>query len=96
MAKANQGLVESPPKPAKEEHDYEAENGVDTLMRYHELKANPELMGRVKKHAGRKLKALTGMKNDISSIDDIRKVYDQKFGRGANKKNLDTDGDGDM
>lgn len=88
MAKANQGFAESPAKPEKEK-DYEAENAADTLLKAHEIKADPHLMGRVKKHAGRKLKALTGLKNDISSIDDIRKVYDDKFGSGARKRKRD-------
>lgn len=67
-----------PKNTIKDEEDYEANNAVDTLMRAHEIKNNKELMARVKKKAGRKLKALAGLKSDIKSIDDIRAAYKNK------------------
>lgn len=80
MAKATPSISETAAKPVKDERDYEAENGADALLRAHEIKQDPALMARVKKHAGRKLKALTGLKSDISSISDIRDTYNKKFG----------------
>jgi len=68
-------------KPAKIE-DYEVEDALRTLERVEDLKSRPELMSRVKKLAGRKMKTLKG----IASLDDLRKVYDDKYGSGARKK----------
>lgn len=65
--------------------DYEADSAVETLMRAHEIKSNKEMMARVKKKAGRKLAALSGLKSDITSIDDIKMARDS-FGK---KKKVD-------
>lgn len=69
--------------------DWDAESAYRDLLRAEEHHANPELMERVKKHAGRKHKALTGLhskllmgeekkKDEIKSIDDIRKAASKK------------------
>lgn len=65
--------------------DWEADDAVRTLERAHEIKANPELMSRVKKRAGRKLAALKGLSADLAgmddkpkSIDDLRRIRNKK------------------
>lgn len=81
-------LMPSEPKgPAKDgsEEDYEARNAMEDISRAHEHMANPEMMKRVHKHVGRKMKALQGIK----SIKDLKSTYDDKFGKGALKKKDD-------
>jgi len=65
--------------------DWEADDAVRTLERAHEIKANPEMMSRVKKRAGRKLAALKGLSADLEgmdekpkSIDDLRRIRNEK------------------
>lgn len=69
--------------PSKPEHDYEADEALRTIERYHEHRADPKLMERVKKKAGRKLKSLTALHNDIRSIDDLKKLHQKKYGPQA-------------
>ena len=47
------------------EKDYDAESAYRDLTRAHEHKANPEMMERVKKFAGRKHKAVTGLHSEL-------------------------------
>lgn len=68
------------------DNDYEADDALRTIERYHEHRANPDLMKRVKKKAGRKLKSLAALHNDIRSIDDIRAYREDKYGASAKKK----------
>ena len=73
---------DSPKRDQGDEHDYEADSALRALEDAEKHKANPAMMARVKKLAGRKVKALTS----ITSIADLNKVYDDKFGKGALKK----------
>lgn len=72
--------------------DYEAKNALDDIMRAEEHKQKPDLMKRVHAHAGRKQKALQG----IRSVKDLRATYDRKFGSGRKDKSkvMDDDEDG--
>lgn len=83
--------AEGMPSPKKMDggpDDWDAESAYRDLLRAEEHHANPDLMERVKKHAGRKHKALSGLhdkllgkkeeKAEIKSIDDIRKAAAKK------------------
>ena len=74
---------------SKKERDWEAENAVDSILRAHEIKGDKEMMKRVRKVAGRKLKALTGLSNDITSIDDLKETYQKKYGSQRRKPDSD-------
>lgn len=81
MSKSSKSVSPVPDaSPVKDDTDYEAENAFNTLLKAHEHRADPKMMERVKKHAGRKLKALTGMHNEINSISDMRATKEKKFG----------------
>lgn len=80
-------------QPMESKEDWEADSAVDTLMRANEIKSNKELMARVRKKAGRKLKALSGLKNDIRSIDDIKDAYKTKFGQQKKKPMMEDEDD---
>ncbi len=71
-----------------DEDDYEAQSALRALEDAEKHRNDPHMMRRVKKLAGRKIKALTGIK----SIQDIKDAYDDKYGSGSRKKKLDTDG----
>lgn len=81
MEKAEAATPSGPSKDGSEE-DYEARNAMEDISRAHEHMQNPDMMARVQKHVGRKMKALQGIK----SIKDLRGVYDEKFGSGAVKR----------
>lgn len=76
------------PAKAKPEEDWEADSALDTLMRSQEIRSNKDLMERVKKRAGRKVKALSGIAGaekggapaKHSSIEDLKKTYRKKYG----------------
>lgn len=53
--------------------EYEVKDAADTIMRAEEHKQNPKLMKHVQKHLSKKMKA-------IKSVQDIRDVYQDKFG----------------
>ncbi len=64
--------------PAPSDHD--AQYDLDQILRAEEIKSDPEKMERIKKVAGRKHKALSGLiggKKEIRSIDDIRKASNE-------------------
>jgi hypothetical protein len=73
------------------ENDYEADSALETMMRAHEHKMNPEMMARVKKKAGRKLKALAGlnlhddmeeeMGKPVKSMEELKKIRAKKLAR---------------
>lgn len=65
-----------------QEHDHEAEAAAEALMRAHEIKSNPELLKRAAVHVHKKLRAITGLKKDISSIKGLKDHYNDKFGSG--------------
>jgi hypothetical protein len=76
-----------PKKDSENQKDYEAEGAMDTIMRAEEHKADPAMMARVKKHAGRKLKAMKGLhdifgsdeaKQEVKSTDDLRSIRNKK------------------
>lgn len=73
-----------PSGPVKDgsEEDYEARNAMDDLMKAHQHLGDPDMMERVQKHVGRKVKALQGIK----TIKDLRGVYDEKYGSGQLKR----------
>jgi hypothetical protein len=73
--------MKSKPEAPKADEDFEADSAVETLMRANEIKSNEELMERVKKKAGRKLKALSGLQGDlgIKSLDDLKRVKKDFF-----------------
>lgn len=78
--KATKGMGTMPmdPKPMMpEERDHEAEGHYDTLMRAHEVQNNPEMMARVKKVAGRRLKAAVHI-NTVADLKAIRKSMRMK------------------
>lgn len=60
--------------------DFESKDAADTLMKAEEIKANKKLMKHVKKHVGRKLKAITGLHDSVKSIKDIKELHNKKFG----------------
>jgi hypothetical protein len=64
---------------------YAPEDDMNTMMRAEEIKAHPERMANVQKLAGRHKKAIT-------SIQDLKNVYDKKFGAGAPKPDPEKDG----
>lgn len=73
----------SPPSKDGGQEDYEADNALRDIERAEEHKQNKELMARVHKKAGRKLKALSGLvakpgqgKLKVKSVADIRKARD--------------------
>lgn len=70
-----------PPKDGSEE-DYEARHAMEDISKAHEHLQNPDMMERVHKHVGRKMKALQG----IRTLKDLRGVYDDKYGSGALKR----------
>ncbi len=84
MAKKNKdGLMGAMPSPNPKdgsEQDYEANNAMDTIMKAHEHMANPDMMKRVHKHAGRKLKALKGL-TDVVKAPGIKNLNDLKAAR---------------
>lgn len=73
--------LNAPAAPKKDERDYDAENALDNLMRAEEHKADPEMMKRVHKIAGRKHKALQGIKHNFKSIADIKAYTQEKYGK---------------
>lgn len=90
MAKKHKGVDQE--SPAEEAMDQKGESDMDgvmddhavhadlkTLMDAHHIKNHPQRMAKVHALAGRHKKA-------IKSIDDLKTVYDQKFGAGAKKK----------
>ncbi len=81
LAKSVQPKLESP------EHDYEAQNHLDTLIKAHGIMSDPAKMEKVHKLAGRHHKA-------IMSIKDIKDRYNEKFGP-KKKAMVVNDGDGD-
>jgi hypothetical protein len=74
-----------PSQPKKEETDYEAEGAMRTLMDAEKHKADPKMMKRVHAIAGRHMKALKAIK----STQDIRDIYNDKFGPKKNDSDLD-------
>lgn len=84
--KSEKEIAPAAPHEAKDgsDKDWEADDAVRTLEKAHEIKANPEMMSRVKKRAGRKLAALKGLSADLDGIDDKpRSVEDLKKIRNA-------------
>lgn len=61
-------------QPSKDEKDYEAESAMDSIMRAEEHKADPDMMKRVKKHAGRKVKALKGLHAIFGEDDGVKPI----------------------
>lgn len=53
--------------------DHQANMDLKTLMDAHHIKNHPERMGKVQQLAGRHKKA-------IKSIEDLKTIYDEKFG----------------
>lgn len=95
-AGANLGASLPSPRqePAEDPVDnYEVRRHLDTLTDAHAILNDPEKMAKVHKLAGRKQKALQGIK----SVEDLKSVYKQKFGMGALAGGSDTakDGTGD-
>ncbi len=80
--------VEAPGEPAIDgeamgsDHDWEAQNHMDTLMKAEAIKSDKVKMDRVHALAGRHQKTLKGIK----SVQDIKDVYDAKFGSGKKAK----------
>lgn len=74
--------------------DFESKDAADTLMKAEEIKANKALMKQVKKHVGRKLKALTGLKDSVKSIKDLKDLNNKKF--GPKKESMMEEDDDDM
>jgi hypothetical protein len=87
-------MIMDKPVEVKSEKDHEAEHAADTLLRAHEIKADKELMERVKKHAGKKLKALKGFKKDIRSMADLKAVRNELIAKKS-KEMLGEDSDDD-
>jgi hypothetical protein len=79
-----------------DERDYEAESGLDTLTRAHDLMSSDDMMKRIAKHAGQKhgvMKAVLGLvkgksKPKITSLDALRARRDE-----VNKGDGDFDGE---
>ena len=69
--KASKGLESLPAKSLHDADDFEADDAVHTLTRAERIKANPELMARVHKVAGRKIKHMKA----IRSIKDIKDTW---------------------
>jgi hypothetical protein len=65
---------------AKREAELEAQakGHLSTLMEAEEIKSDPAKMERVKKHAGRHMKAIT-------SIQDLKDLHDAKYGNKPSK-----------
>ena len=59
--------------PSKADKDYEAEDAYRDMERAHQHKQNPDLMERVKKHAGRKHKAISGLHKELGLEDKPKK-----------------------
>ncbi len=59
-------------------NDYNAKDHLNTIMQAHSIMNDPEKMAKVHKLAGRHMKAIT-------SIQDLKDTYDQKFGSKALK-----------
>lgn len=92
MAKKSMSAIEAaePKKDSEDARDYEAESAFDTIARAEEHKADPKMMARVKKHAGRKLKAMKGLheimgvqedeatEKPVRSTDDLRAKRNKK------------------
>lgn len=77
--KKDTGAVPAPLAKDGGQEDYEADSALRTLMEAEEHKNNPELMERVRKKAGRKMKALEGLsKRKISSLEELKKVRNEK------------------
>lgn len=67
-----------PMEPSEEMKNMETKRHFDTLMEAEEIKSDPAKMERVKKHAGRHLKAIT-------SIQDLKDLHDAKYGNKPSK-----------
>jgi hypothetical protein len=65
-------------KPAEKKKidDYEVEAAAETLMKAEKIKADPELMKLVTAHLEKK-------KGHITSIEDVIRIRDEKFGKGS-------------
>ena len=73
-------LPSSRQEPAEDPIDnYEVRRHLDTLTDAHAILNDPEKMAKVHKLAGRKQKALSG----IRSVEDLKNTYKKKFGMGA-------------
>jgi hypothetical protein len=79
MAKTKGGIAPVEPKKVEDgsEEDYEAKHALEDILRADGHKENKELMKRVHKHAGRKMKALKG----LHSIQDLKDEYERKYGK---------------
>lgn len=83
MAKSKAPEVAQPSMPDKD--DYEADDALRTLERAEEVRGNAELMKRVAKKAGRKVKALSSIvgKQDTfqkpKNLDELRMMAHKKM-----------------
>lgn len=62
--------------------DWEVESAMEDFMRVEKHKAKPKMMEKVKKLAGRKVKALQGLR----SLDDLKQARNDYF-----KKKMESD-----
>lgn len=60
----------SGPKKDGSEDDYEAKSAMEDISRAQQHMADPDMMKRVHKHVGRKMKALQGIKS-IKELKDV-------------------------
>ncbi len=79
MKKMRDKLGQSLAQPPKPDNDWEVEDHMRTLMRAEDIKSDPVKLAKVHKLAGRHSK-------QIKSIQDLKNVFDEKFGKGALKK----------
>lgn len=65
-----------------EEHDYETQSNLDTLVKAHGIIHHPQKMAKVHALAGRHSSAIKAIK----STQDLKDLYDKKFGKAGFQK----------
>lgn len=68
----------------EDDNDMEADMAVEHLTKAHEMMMNKDLMEKVHKRAGRKMKALKGLMDKapkkIKTVEDINEYRNKKYG----------------
>lgn len=93
-ASLEQSVGAEPTNKKPEIQDYETEGHLRTLMEAHGIMGDHEKMKKVHALAGRQHKALAGIKKvSVTGTNDLRSLYNKKFGAGAKDDELEEGGE---
>lgn len=78
-------MEKAEPMPEHEMDDQEGKELFDKLMHAEEIKSDSKKMAKVHAHTRKHMKSLKSVKKAIKSTQDLKDVYQEKFGQPKQK-----------